>query len=110
MAKKKTDTENHISFEESFGELQEIVSNLEEGHLSLSESLKNYENGIKRLKECYTALNEAEQKIRQLAEIDEDGNLITSQFDTAADKNKQSAVRKKSKKHAKKSGDADELF
>ena len=114
MAKKKTESENQISFEESFGQLQEIVANLEDGNLSLSESLQNYETGIKRLKECYSALNEAEQKIRQLAEIDEDGNLVTNQFDPDSSNKKKDSKRtgtgNKSKKPSKKSTDADELF
>lgn len=106
MAKKKTEPE--FSFEDSFEQLQKIVSGLEDGNLSLTESLQSYETGIKRLRECYAALNQAEQKIRQLAEIDEDGNLITSQFETST-----SGVKKKSTKSKKASknqvGD-DELF
>ena len=82
--------------------------------MSLSESLQNYENGIKRLKECYAALNDAEQKIRQLAEIDEDGNLLTSQFesDDGRTKNapKKAVGANKSKKQSKKAIDPDELF
>jgi exodeoxyribonuclease VII small subunit len=108
MAKKKTESE--FSFEASFEELQEIVTNLEEGNLTLSDSLKNYETGIKRLKECYAALNSAEQKIRQLAEIDEDGNLVTTQFSTDSATEKKKSGGKNSKKSAKKPPTEDELF
>ena len=108
MAKKKTKSD--FSFEESFAELQHIVASLEEGHLSLGDSLKNYETGIKRLKECYTALNSAEQKIRQLAEIDEDGNLVTSQFNAEPGEDKTKPGTHKSKKDAKNTPSDDELF
>lgn len=83
MAKKKKTTAESISFEDSFDELQEIVDNLEDGQMTLGDSLKSYERGIKRLKECYQALDDAETKIRQLAKIDDDGNLVTTQFDTS---------------------------
>ena len=108
MAKKKTETE--FSFEQSFEELQQIVTGLEDGNLSLSQSLENYETGIKTLKECYAALNKAEQKIRELAEIDDDGNLVTKQFETAPGANKKKSVSNKSKKGAKNSPVDDELF
>ena len=108
MAKKKTETE--FSFEQSFDELQQIVAGLEDGNLSLSESLKNYETGIKRLKECYTALNQAEQKIRELAEIDDDGNLVTKQFESTAKAGKKKTDSNKSKKGSKINPVDDELF
>lgn len=83
MAKKKKTTTEELSFEESFDELQDIVNKLEDGQMTLDDSLKSYERGIKRLKECYQALNHAETKIRKLAKIDEDGNLVATQFQTS---------------------------
>lgn len=80
MAKKKKTEESEVSFEQAFEELQEIVAKMEAGDLSLDDSLSSYEIGIKRLKECHQALNTAEQKIRQLAKLDEDGNLDTTEF------------------------------
>ena len=83
MAKKKKTEEKKISFEASFDELQNIVDGLEDGNMTLDDSLKSYELGIKRLQECYQALNQAELKIRQLAKIDENGNLVTNQFEVS---------------------------
>ena len=84
--KKKPTTETPITFENSFQELQEIVNQLENGQLSLGDSLASYETGIKRLRECYQSLDQAEKKIKQLVDLDEDGNLITTDFksDTAS--------------------------
>lgn len=96
--KKKPKTETPIAFEDAFDELQEIVGQLEDGQLTLGQSLSQYEKGIARLRECYQALGQAEQKIKMLVNLDEDGNLITTDFksDTAsAAKRKESAARKK---------------
>ena len=84
--KKKPKDETPIAFESSFEELQQIVNQLENGQLSLGDSLASYETGIKRLRECYQALDQAEQKIKMLVDLDEDGNLITTDFksDTAS--------------------------
>ena len=106
---KKTKTEaKEISFEQSFTELQEIVARMEAGDLTLGDSLKSYETGIKRLKECYAALNDAEQKIRQLAEIDADGNLKTTSFETSDGNG--GAKPAKSKGRAARKSSGDELF
>ena len=84
--KKKQDPENSISFEESFAELQQIVDQLEEGQLTLGQSLDQYEKGIRRLRECYQALDRAEQRIKLLVDLDADGNLITTEFRSSAEK------------------------
>jgi exodeoxyribonuclease VII small subunit len=78
--KKKQDPDNLLEFEKSFDELQQIVHQLEEGHLTLGQSLAQYELGIKRLRECYLALDQAEQRIKILVNLDENGHLITTDF------------------------------
>ena len=80
--KKKPKAATTVSFEESFDELQQIVAQLEEGKLSLNDSLEQYEQGIKRLRECYHALATAETKIRQLVDLDDDGNLTMRDFES----------------------------
>ena len=103
MAKKKKPTsETPIAFESSFEELQQIVNQLENGQLSLGDSLASYETGIKRLRECYQALDQAEQKIKQLVDLDEDGNLITTDFksDTASAAKRKSAKSKSGRSKA----------
>ena len=85
MAKKKAKSKSSKpDFEESLVELQQIVHQLEEGNLSLSESLERYEAGISHLKRCYGLLNEAQKKVEVLVDLDENGNLRTTEFDGSA--------------------------
>ncbi len=72
------------SFEQSLGELEQIVRQLEEGQLGLAESLASYELGVKRLKECYQLLERAERRIELLERVDADGEAVTRPFDAAA--------------------------
>ncbi len=86
MARKKTQSKNDkaIPFETALQQLQEIVSQLENGNLTLTESLEKYELGINNLNRCYQALEQAQKKIELLVNLDEDGNLITKPFDDRA--------------------------
>ena len=80
MAKKQpktASTADSIDFEESLGEVEGIVSQLESGELGLTASLQKYEQGIRGLKECQKLLDAAEQKISQLSGFDADGNPVT---------------------------------
>ncbi|MCH2181976.1 MAG: exodeoxyribonuclease VII small subunit [Mariniblastus sp.] len=86
MAKKKTARKTKsqpasIPFEQSFQQLQEIVTQLEQGHLTLDDSLKKYEQGIQHLRNCYSALDQAERKIELLVELDDQGRMVTRHFD-----------------------------
>ena len=56
----------NIRFEESIGELEEIVRQLEKGELPLEESLKQFEKGIGLARRCQAVLEQAEQKIHLL--------------------------------------------
>lgn len=85
MAKKKTPNKSKktpasVPFEQSFVELQEIVSELEQGQLTLGDSLEKYEQGIQHLRNCYSALDQAEQKIELLVDLDDQGRMITHRF------------------------------
>jgi exodeoxyribonuclease VII small subunit len=91
MAKKKTKTKKQtdsdstpVPFETSLEQLRSVVSELENGNLTLSESLEHYERGVKNLKSCYDSLEQAKQKIELLVDLDDNGNLITRQFDNTA--------------------------
>ena len=86
MAKKKSVRKTkvppaEIPFEQSFQQLQEIVVQLEQGHLTLDDSLKKYEQGIQHLRNCYAALDQAERKIELLVELDDQGRMVTRDFD-----------------------------
>ena len=81
---KKSESESAPTFEESLAELQQIVSDLEDGTLGLKESMQRFEKGIVLLRSCYQILEQAEQKIEILTGTDADGNPITAPFDASA--------------------------
>ena len=64
MPKKKSTT----LFEDSLAELEQLVSQLEQGEISLEESLKSFERGVTLTRTCQKALQEAEQKVQILIE------------------------------------------
>ena len=68
------------SFEQALEQLQAVVRELESGQLSLDQSLARYEQGVASLRQCYATLQTAEQRIRMLVELDEDGRMVTRPF------------------------------
>ena len=58
------------NFEESMKNLENIVTELENGNLNLDESVKKFEEGMKIAKQCNTILENAEKKITILLEKD----------------------------------------
>jgi len=52
-----------ITLEDSFGSLEKIIDNLENGQLSLDESFKMYNEGIKSIKNCNIQLDKVEKQI-----------------------------------------------
>jgi exodeoxyribonuclease VII small subunit len=86
VAKKKRvvkESADAPSFEDSLGELEAIVGELESGQLGLSDALARYEEGVKHLKSCHSLLVRAERKIELLSGVDADGQPITEPFDEA---------------------------
>ena len=71
-------------FEQALGELEKILRDLEDGTTSLEDSLARYERGVGLLKHCYAQLQGAEQKIRQLSGLTEDGKPDLKPFDHTA--------------------------
>lgn len=55
-----------VNFEQSLGELENLVQSLESGDLSLDQALAAFEKGVKLTRECQQTLNDAEQKIETL--------------------------------------------
>ncbi|MEC9092324.1 MAG: exodeoxyribonuclease VII small subunit [Planctomycetota bacterium] len=89
MAKKKKSKEQPqpetvLSFEKSLADLEDVVRELESGNLSLSDSLSRYEEGIRNLKICHTVLETAENRIRLLTGLDQEGNPSAETFDADA--------------------------
>ena len=64
-------------FEKKFNELNNIVSQLENGNTGLDESISLYEKGMKLSAECMKILSEAKQKI----EIIQNENSVDYNFD-----------------------------
>jgi len=65
-------SENDLSFEQAFAQLEEIVARLESGELTLEESVALYEQGQKLARLCGEMLDSAELRIQQLSA---DGSL-----------------------------------
>jgi exodeoxyribonuclease VII small subunit len=88
------------TFETCLEELQQIVSDLEDGTLGLEESMRRFEKGITLLRSCYTTLEQAEQKIQILTGLDANGNPQTAPFDATAtiEQTKKSAGKRSTKK------------
>lgn len=69
-----------MDFEKKLNRLEEIVTKMETGDLSLDESLKMFEEGVKLSRECNSQLAQAEQKVKVLLSVDENGNAKTEDF------------------------------
>lgn len=72
------------SFEAALVELQQIVSDLEDGKLGLEPSLARFEQGIGLLRSCHRILEQAEQKIELLVRLEPDGSEVSTPFDSSA--------------------------
>lgn len=77
----RDDKAGKVSFEAAMTQLESIVANLESGELGLSEAIARYEKGVGLLRQCHATLQSAEQKIRVLMDVTEDGELRTAPFD-----------------------------
>ena len=61
------------SFEEALRELEEILSEIENGNVGLEESLVKYERGNFLIQHCRGVLTAAEKQIEALGKADEAG-------------------------------------
>ena len=73
-----------LRFEEALAELELILRDLEDGTTSLEESLARYERGIAILRQCHGQLQSAEQRIRILTGLGEDGTPDLRPFEHVA--------------------------
>ena len=71
-------SEKNTNFEESMKNLEQIVTELENGNLNLDESVEKFENGIKIAKECNKILEDADKKITIL--LEKDGKVTEENF------------------------------
>lgn len=78
-------TKKQPDFEASLERLEKIVDTLEEGELSLEESLKIFEEGVSLTRSCQKALDEAEQRVKQLSINNGVAELVDSDEDLDPD-------------------------
>ena len=55
-----------VNFEKAMAELEQLVTQMDEGDLSLDDSLQAFERGIKLTRQCQHALSQAELKVKTL--------------------------------------------
>lgn len=77
--------EKSPGFEAALEELETIVERMEDGEPSLEESLKLFERGMDLTRRCQTALDDAEQRIRTLADAEPPPTETDAVEDPAAD-------------------------
>jgi exodeoxyribonuclease VII small subunit len=65
-----------VPFESSLEELAGLVNRLESGAMGLTESIAAYERGVALLRRLHTQLADAEERVRLLVRIDEQGRPI----------------------------------
>jgi exodeoxyribonuclease VII small subunit len=68
-------------FEQALAELDTILRELEDGTTTLEDALSRYERGVALLRQCYEQLRDAEQRVKVLAVVTEDGNTDLKTFD-----------------------------
>lgn len=81
MQKQETPKKKAPTFEEALAELEQIVTQMENGQLSLEESVERYTRGMELTKICRKKLSDAETRIRKL---EADGRLTPLADDSEA--------------------------
>ena len=59
------------TFEKDLKAMQDLLDDIESKDLSLDEVIQKYKQGIQLSKKCQKALEEAEQKIKEVSDISE---------------------------------------
>jgi exodeoxyribonuclease VII small subunit len=67
---KKSKT-NLSTFEKDLKAMQDLLNDIESKDLSLEDVIQKYKQGIELSKKCQKALEEAEQKIKEVSSISE---------------------------------------
>jgi exodeoxyribonuclease VII small subunit len=73
-----------LPFEQALAELESILRELEDGTTSLEDALARYERGVGLLRQCYAQLRDAEQKVKLLAGLNDEGGADLKPFDHVA--------------------------
>lgn len=67
-------SEKNINFEKNLSELEKIIERLENGECSLEESIELFEKGIKITNDCRSSLENAQKRIVELTQLEEENN------------------------------------
>ncbi len=73
-----------LSFEQALQNLEQIVTEIEQGKVPLEASIEKYAQGIALIKQCRAILETAEKKI-QLLSRGEDGAEVTGELQEPQD-------------------------
>ncbi len=93
-----SESASSVPFEQALSELERILRELEDGNTTLEDSLSRYERGVGLLRQCYGQLKDAEQRVKQLTGVNEDGTPELRPFEhTASIENAKAAVRRPAK-------------
>ncbi len=65
------DASQAAQFEHSLDELEQLVEKMEQGEMTLDDSLAAYERGVGLYRRCQAALEQAELRVRLLADPDQ---------------------------------------
>ncbi|QJW96922.1 Exodeoxyribonuclease VII small subunit [Frigoriglobus tundricola] len=84
-------------FEQALAELDDILRELEDGTTTLEDALARYERGVVLLRQCYGQLRDAEQRVKVLAGVSEDGADLKPFDHVASIESAKAAVRKPTK-------------
>ncbi len=80
MSQKTRKIPKSTKFEDALGELESIVSALENGEQSLEASLEQFERGVSLTRFCQQSLSEAEQKVKILLDDAPEGEDGLTEF------------------------------
>jgi exodeoxyribonuclease VII small subunit len=78
MARKKTEPQAQMQFEDAMKRLEEVVRRLEEGDIPLEDALELYQEGVQLSRVCAQKLDAIETKISQI--LEEDGQVKWKAF------------------------------
>ncbi|WP_139489316.1 exodeoxyribonuclease VII small subunit [Brevibacillus dissolubilis] len=78
MARRKTEQELELPFEEAMQRLEEVLRQLEEGDIPLEASIALYQEGIKLSRYCGKKLDAIEAQVTQL--LEEEGKMVEQPF------------------------------
>lgn len=65
-------TEQGLSLEETFAQIEEVIAHLETEEITLEQSFQEYNRGMQLLQHCNATIDQVEKKVLQ---INEDGGL-----------------------------------